>query len=346
MKMKRLGRTDMQVSELCLGTMTWGQQNTLEEGHAQMDWAQANGVNFFDVAEMYPSAPTADTFGRTEEIIGEWFTRSGKRADTILATKIAGPDELLPWIRDGKSIFDAANIRKAVEGSLRRLQTDYIDLYQLHWPDRGWTHFRKYGQVKPNPDKGADRTETLETLDALVKEGKLRAWGVSNDSPWGTMDWVRRCEATGQARIASIQNPYSLLNRVFDSGNAEVSMNEDVSLLAYSPLAAGHLSGKYLNGKLPEGSRLSLWPKRSGYSHAIGVTATEKYVDLAKRHGLDPSILAHAFVYMQPFVTSSIVGGTSIPQLDVALAATDVTLSDEVLAEIQELHRLHTYPCP
>ncbi|MAW52222.1 MAG: aldo/keto reductase [Geminicoccus sp.] len=346
MKMKRLGRTDMMVSELCLGTMTWGQQNTLEEGHAQMDWAQANGVNFFDVAEMYPSAPTADTCGRTEEIIGEWFTRSGKRADTILATKVAGPDDKLTWIREGKSIFDAKNIRVAIEGSLRRLQTDYIDLYQLHWPDRGWTHFRKYGQTKPNPDRGADRAETLETLDALVQEGKIRAWGVSNDSPWGTMDWVRRCENTGKTRLASIQNPYSLLNRVFDGGNAEISMNEDVSLLAYSPLAAGHLSGKYLRGQRPEGSRLALWPKRSGYTGENGVAATEKYVALAQKHGLDPSIMAHAFVYMQPFMTSSIVGGTSIPQLEVALEATTVTLSDEVLAEIDVLHRLHTYPCP
>ena len=346
MKMKPLGRTDMTVSELCLGTMTWGQQNSLEEGHAQMDWAVANGVNFFDTAEMYPSAPTADTCGRTEEVIGEWFKRSGKRSDIVLATKVAGPDDKLTWIRDGKSIFDAKNIRAAIEGSLKRLQTDYVDLYQLHWPDRGWTHFRKYGQVKPNPDTGANRDETHETLDALVKEGKIRAWGISNDSPWGTMDWVRRSERTGLARVASIQNPYSLLNRVFDGGNAEISMNEDVSLLAYSPLAAGHLSGKYLNGQLPEGSRLSLWPKRSGYTNGPGIVATEKYVALAQEHGVDPSIMAHAFVYMQPFMTSSIVGGTSIPQLEVALKATEVSLSDELLAAIEVLHQEHTYPCP
>ena len=346
MHMKPLGRTGMQVSEFCLGTMTWGQQNSAEEGYAQMDWASANGINFFDTAELYPSRPTADTHGRTEEIIGEWFTRTGKRADIILASKVTGPEDGFSWIRGGVSRFTESSIREAIEGSLRRLQTDYIDLYQLHWPDRGWTHFRKLGQTRPNPDEGADRAETLATLDALVKEGKIRAWGVSNESPWGVMDWIARSETTGQARVASIQNPYNLLNRVFDTGNAEVSMNEDVALLAYSPLAAGHLSGKYLDGNRPAGSRLALWPERSGYSSDYGNDVAAKYVALAREHGLDPSIMAHAFVYMQPFVTASIPGGTTIEQLQVALDATTVTLSDELLKEIHRLHRQHTYPCP
>jgi len=311
-----------------------------------MDWAIANGINFFDTAELYPSRPTADTQGRTEEIIGEWFTRTGKRADIILASKVTGPEDGFNWIRNGVSRFTESSIREAIEGSLRRLQTDYIDLYQLHWPDRGWTHFRKLGQTRPNPDEGADRAETLATLDALVKEGKIRAWGVSNESPWGVMDWIARSEATGQARVASIQNPYNLLNRVFDTGNAEVSMNEDVALLAYSPLAAGHLSGKYLDGNRPAGSRLALWPERSGYSSDYGNEVAAKYVALARAHGIDPSIMAHAFVYMQPFVTASIPGGTTIEQLQVALDATTVTLSEEVLKEIHRLHRQHTYPCP
>ncbi|PWW02259.1 aryl-alcohol dehydrogenase-like predicted oxidoreductase [Hoeflea marina] len=345
MKMNQLGRTGISVSEICLGTMTWGEQNTEAEGHAQMDLAVGEGINFFDTAEMYSTNPTRpETQGRTEEIIGSWLAKSGRRNDIVLATKMNGDG--IKWVRDGAPI-SRATVAEAVDGSLRRLGVDHIDLYQLHWPNRGSYCFRRnwlYDPSRQPKDAALDIHDTLEGLGDAVKAGKIRAIGLSNESAWGTMQFLKFSEAHGLPRIASIQNEYSLLARLFDTDMAEVAHQEDVGLLAYSPLAAGILTGKYQNGALPAGSRRAITENLGGRWTQRAEAATDAYHAVARRHGLDPVHMALAFCMARPFMTSTIIGATSIAQLRTCLGARDVRLSEAVLADIDVAHRDHAMP--
>ena len=341
---KSLGKTDIKVSEICLGTMTWGEQNTSAEANSQMDYCVDRGINFFDTAEMYPVDVRPETYGHTEEIIGNWISERGCRNKIILASKLCGPGR--HHVRDGKCAFTKKNIITACEGSLRRLKTDYIDLYQLHWPDRGWTDFSNYGQTEIIENNGADRNETLAALDELMRDGKIRSWGLSNESSWGTMDFIARAEIGTYARPVSIQNAYSLLNRKFEFSLAEVSLRENVSLLAYAPIAAGVLTGKYLDGKRPAGARNTLWPSNQRYFGLEAQQATSAYVNLAEDFEVSPAILAHAFVLTRPFLTSSIIGATKIEHLDIALKAIDYSISDDLAEKLQSLHRKYLAPAP
>lgn len=341
MKMKKLGRTGIEVSEICLGTMTWGQQNTEAEAHAQMDHATGEGINFFDTAEMYPTNPkTAETQGRTEEYIGSWFAKTGRRGDIVLASKVTGDG--LDWIRGGAPI-DAAGIRDAVAGSLKRLKTDYIDLYQLHWPNRGSYHFRQSWAYDPSSQDTAraleDTHEILEALSRLVKEGKIRAIGLSNDTAWGTMQFLRIAEEHRFPRVASIQNEYNLLCRTFDLDLAEIAHHEDVGLLAFSPLASGLLTGKYQRGALPAGSRRTLTPDLGGRYTPHVEAAVDAYLEVARKHSLEPAQMALAFCLTRPFMTSVIIGATSMEQLKTDVAAKDLKLSDAVMADIAATYR-------
>lgn len=346
METRPLGRTGLSVSAICLGTMTFGEQNSEAEGHAQMDYALDQGVNFFDTAEMYAVPPRAETYGRTEEIIGTWFAASGKRDKVVLATKVVGPGSH-DYIRDGSPRLDRKNIEAAVETSLKRLRTDYIDLYQLHWPDRPIAVFQALGH-EPHPTRtdAISFEETLDVLDGLVKAGKVRAVGVSNETPWGVMKFLGLAEAGRGPRMASIQNPYSLLNRSFEARLAEVAQEEDCGLLAYAPLGAGALTGKYLNGAQPEGARFTLWPSNRRYRGEQADKAVAAYVELARSRDLDPAQLALSFVISRPFLTSAIIGATSLVQLETNIAAAGVQLDDEVLEAIDAIHKIYTYPCP
>lgn len=346
MKYNKLGRTGITVSEICLGTMTWGSQNTEAEAFEQMDYALDHGINFFDTAELYPTTPlSAETYGDTETIIGNWFEKTGKRKDVVLATKVAGAGR--PYIRGGEPITGAA-IREAVDASLRRLKTDYIDLYQIHWPNRGHYHFRQawtYNPFKQDREKAvADIEEKLSALDDCVKAGKIRAIGLSNETAWGTLKYLSLAEKKGLARVATLQNEYNLLYRSFDLDLAEVSHHEDVGLLAYSPLAGGILSGKYLDGQKPAGSRGSINGDIGGRLQPRQEPATRAYVEIARKHGLDPSAMALAFCLTRPFMASVIIGATGMEQLKTDISAADLVLSDEVLAEIAKVHRF--YPMP
>lgn len=341
MKYKRLGRTELSVSEICLGTMTWGTQNTEAEAHRQMDYAFDQGINFFDTAELYPTTPAGPaTYGRTEEIIGTWLKKSGKRKDLVLASKIAGSGR--PHIRDGREI-SAATIREAVDASLKRLQTDYLDLYQIHWPNRGTYHFRNswtFDASQQNREKAAaEIAEILEALGELVKNGKVRAIGLSNESAWGTLKYLRLSEKRSLPRVASIQNEYNLLYRQFDLDLAEVAHHEDVGLLAYSPLAAGILTGKYQNGERPVGSRATINPDLGGRLQPMQEPAVKAYLEIAARHGLDPAQMALAFCLSRPFMASVIIGATTMEQLKTDIDAADVTLSDAVIQDIAGVHR-------
>lgn len=340
-----LGRTGLAVSELCLGTMTWGTQNTEAEAHAQIDMALERGVTFWDTAEMYPTNPVrAETLGRTEEIIGNWFAGSGRRGKVVLATKITGKGQM---VRPGEPI-SGATMRGAVEGSLRRLRTEYIDLYQLHWPNRGSYHFRQMWRYAPTgTDRDAETaqmTDVLETAQALIAEGKIRAIGLSNESVWGAARWLHLAETLGLPRMATVQNEYSLLCRQFDTDWAEFSLIEDMPLLAFSPLAVGLLSGKYAGDVIPEGSRRSFTPDLGGRMTPQVFEAVAAYLGIAARHGLDPCQMAIAFCRSRPFTTIPIIGATTPEQLATNIGAADVTLSDEVLADIAAAHRL--YPAP
>jgi aryl-alcohol dehydrogenase-like predicted oxidoreductase len=346
MKFNTLGRTDMSVSEICLGTMTWGTQNTEVEAHAQMDYAIENGVNFFDTAELYPTTPVSgETYGRTEEYIGSWLKKTGKRGDIVLATKIAGGGR--PHIREGRPITPQT-IREAVDASLRRLQTDHIDLYQIHWPNRNHYHFRgvwDFDVSKQDRDLSVSAIEQkLDTLSELVKAGKIRAIGLSNETAWGTMQYLKHAEAKGLPRVASIQNEYNLLYRSFDLDLAEVAHHEHVGLLAYSPLAAGLLTGKYLGGVRPQGSRATINTDLGGRMQPRQEPAVKAYLDIAEKHGLDASQMALAFCLKRPFMTSVIIGATSMEQLKTDIGAAGITLSDEVMKEISAVHR--QYPMP
>ena len=346
MKMNPLGRTGIAISEICLGTMTWGEQNSEADGHAQMDHAVEQGINFFDTAEMYPTNPIrAETAGRTEEIIGSWLKARGRRDDIVIATKIVGKGN--KTVRDGAPA-NALTIREAVENSLKRLGTDHIDLYQIHWPNRGSYHFRQNWAYAPwKQDKAqaqADLEETVATADALVKEGKIRALGVSNDTVWGVAKMLEIAERSGGPRVASVQNEYNLMCRLFDTDWAELSHHEDVGLLTYSPLAAGILTGKYLDGAIPAGSRRSITDNLGGRWQAHAIPAMEAYVGLARECGLDPAQMALAWCLAKPFMASVIIGATSMEQLKTNIAAKDVTLGADVLERIDAIHR--HYPMP
>ena len=347
MEYRPLGRSDIKVSAICLGSMTWGQQNTEAEGFEQMDYAFDQGVNFIDTAEMYPIATSAETYGRTEEIIGNWMAARGNRDRLVIATKIVGPNaQRFAYIRGGETRFNRKHITAAVEASLKRLKTDYIDLYQLHWPDRNTNDF---GSLGYHHREGAAETpfeETLEALDEVVQAGKVRQVGVSNENPWGVMRFLALAEQGRGPRMVSIQNPYSFLNRSFEARMAEVSIREDVGLLAYAPLAAGTLTGKYLNSQWPEGARRTLWPDNRRYQGPQADAATAAYVQLAKDQGLDPAELALAFVLSRRFMTAAIIGATDMAQLKTNIGAAKVTLNEETLNAIEAIHKVYTYPCP
>lgn len=341
-----LPHTDIEVSKICLGTMTWGKQNTEEEGFEQMDYAFDKGVNFFDTAELYPIPAHKDRYAVTEKIMGNWFKKHGNRQDIVLATKIAGKAEMSKFIRT--TGFTRESIIDAVEGSLERLQTDYIDLYQLHWPDRSTNYFGQRGYTHDITDHWVDNIhQVLETLRDLIREGKIRQVGISNETPWGTMRFLEESKVHGTLpRTITVQNPYSLLNRLFEVGMAEISAREQVGLLAYSPLGFGVLSGKYLGDRLPEGSRLDLFPQYGRYNGTTAVQATQKYYELAQANGLSLAQMALAFVNTRPFVTSTIIGATTMRQLEENIGSIDVTLSEQVLKAIEAIHQLMPNPAP
>lgn len=346
MKYSTLGNTSIQVSKICLGTMTWGQQNTKNEAFEQLDYAVDAGINFIDTAELYPIPPKGETYGETERIIGDWIKQRKNRDKIILASKVVGKSDWTPHIREGKTCLDRKNITSALEASLKRLKTDYIDLYQLHWPDRKANFFGKLGYVPEDDGDIPQLQETLEVLEEFVKAGKIRHIGVSNETPWGTMQLLKLAEQHDLPRIVSIQNPYSLLNRSFEVGLAEIACREEVGLLAYSPLGFGVLSGKYLNGNFPEGSRLKLFKEYSRYTKEQGVKATEAYVDLANQHGLNPAQMALAFVNTRPFITSTIIGATTLHQLKDNTKSISLNLSAHLLEVIEKIHMMISNPSP
>ena len=341
-----LGRTGIEVSRICLGTMTFGEQNDEADSHAQLDAALAAGVNFIDTAEMYPIAPSAETFGGTESIIGNWLRARKCRDQVVLATKITGPAAHLSYIRGGEIRHDRRQIEEALDASLKRLGTDYVDLYQIHWPDRLAVPFASLGYVHDVELEFTPPEETLAVLADQVKAGKVRAIGLSNDTPWGVMKYVQLAERDGLPRVASVQNPYGLLNRTFEVGLAEAALREDCGLLAYSPLGFGTLTGKYLEDAKPEGARLTLFPQYGRYSKPRGVKATRTYVDLARRNGLDPAQMAIAFTLSRRFLTSTIIGATTLEQLENNVAAADLALTAEVEDAIEAIHADNPNPAP
>ena len=348
MKTTRLGNTEISVSRICMGSMTWGEQNTQQQAFQQLDYALANGVNFIDTAELYAIPPKAETYGLSEQYIGNWLSHTGNRHNVVLASKVAGPsDNWLPHIRhEATRRLDRPNIEAALDNSLKRLQTDYIDLYQLHWPDRKTNFFGQLGYRHIADEKTVPAEETLAVLGDLVKAGKIRAIGLSNETPWGVMEFMRLSAELNLPRVVSVQNPYSLLNRSYEVGLAEISIREHAGLLVYSPLGFGVLSGKYLHNKLPHGSRLSLYPDYTRYSNANGQRATDLYVKLARHHGLEPAQMALAFINSREFVTSTIIGATTMQQLRDNIASADISLGDDVLAGIEQIHQLFSNPCP
>lgn len=348
MKFKQIGKTDILVSEICLGTMTWGQQNTEAEAHEQLDYALSRGVNFLDTAEMYPVPPDAQTQGRTETYIGNWLAARGRRDDVVIATKVIGPAEHngIDYIRPHPVRLDRHNITTALEGSLRRLQTDYVDLYQLHWPDRRTPLFGRTTYVHAPDPQEVPIEETLGALGELVKAGKVRAVGLSNETPWGVMRFLHAAQTLGLPRVASIQNAYNLVNRSFEAGLSEIALREDVGLLPYSPLGGGTLSGKYIGGARPAGARMTISNRFSRYRTPQGQRAIEAYVALARQHGLDPCQMALAYVATKDFVTSTIIGATSTAQLKTDIDAFDLVLSADVIAGIEAIHKDSPNPCP
>jgi aryl-alcohol dehydrogenase-like predicted oxidoreductase len=343
MELRTLGRTEIKVSALCLGTMTYGEQNTEAEGHAQMDYALEKGVNFFDTAELYAIPPKKETQGRTERIIGTWFKKTGNRDKVVLATKVVGRTGM-DWFREhgnGASLT-RAEIEFAVDRSLKNLQTDYIDLYQIHWPDRNMSNFGANPTRWSPPELHEDENSiesTLEVMADLVKSGKVRHIGISNESSWGTMRYVAASEHLGLPRVASIQNTYNLVNRTFETGLAEIAQRENVGLLGYSALAQGYLTGKYRNGAMPAGSRKVLFDRLQRYEHPRSIEAYDAYFNLADEAGLDPAQMAIAFAKSRDFMTSVILGATRMDQLENDIAAADVTLSSDVLENIDAIHQ-------
>ena len=348
MEYRSLGRTNIKVSAIGLGTMTFGEQNSEAEGHEQLHYAFEQGVNLIDTAEVYSVPPRLETYGSTERIIGSWLKHSGKRDKVVLATKVAGPGAVLGvgHLRGGDNKLDRKNIFDAVEASLQRLQTDYIDIYQLHWPSRPANYFGRLGYQHADGDQPVPIEETLSAMGELVRAGKVRHIGLSNETPWGLHRYLQLAQPGGQERIVSIQNPYSLLNRTFEIGLAEMAIREDVGLLAYSPLAFGVLSGKFLNGARPPAARMVRWPRFARYTNEYADRATEKYADIAAKHGLNMAQMALAFARQQPFMTSVLIGATTMEQLKTNLASATVQLSQEVILDIDAVHRSYPSPCP
>lgn len=349
MHYRELGRTGINVSAVCLGTMTYGNQTPADDAFAQMDMALDHGINFFDTAEMYAVPPSAATSGKTEEIIGDWLQARQARDKVIVATKVAGPAPGMPWIREGKNHLDRANITAAVDASLKRLKTDYIDLYQIHWPERPVNSFGRMDFPAEHVRGGEGRVidDTLDVMADLITAGKIRHVGVSNETPWGVMRYLNSAANDAKRpRIASIQNPYSFLNRTFEVGLSEIAMQENVGLLAYAPLAAGTLTGKYLGGTKPAGSRRAVDPRPARYSRPLEDLTVKGYLDIAEKHGLDPVVMALAFVTTRPFVTANIIGATTVEQLARVMTANDVVLDHGVIADINALHDRHPNPCP
>jgi aryl-alcohol dehydrogenase-like predicted oxidoreductase len=346
MEYRQLGRSDLKLSLIGLGTMTFGEQNTEAEAHAQMDYALERGVNFIDAAEMYPVPPRAQTQGRTEQYVGSWLKQGGRRQDVVLATKAAGPADVrgVNHVRGGRTRLNLACLEEALNDSLRRLQTDYVDLYQLHWPDRSTNRFGQLGYRHVDDEQPVPIEETAAALTALVRSGKARYVGVSNETPWGLAQYLEAADR-GLTRIVSIQNPYSLLNRSFEVGLAEFAVREQVSLIAYSPLAFGTLSGKFLDGARPPAARVTRWARFSRYSGDAAQRATVEYVAVARRHGLDPAQMAIAFVMAQRFVASTLIGATTMEQLKTNLASEALRLPAEVLDELEQVQRRNPNPC-
>ena len=346
MKYRKLGNTDIDVSVICLGTMTWGDQNAQKDGFDQMDYALERGINFFDTAELYSVMPKKETYGKTEEIIGNWIKEKKKRDKIFLASKISGNGP--SWIREGdKNLkFDKKNLNLAIDASLQRLQTDYIDLYQLHWPERKVPKFGKLDfDYDPYDNQWTQIDEVLEGLSDLIKAGKIRHIGLSNETPWGVMKFLQTSKEKNLPRMVSIQNAYNLVNRVFDVANSEVAIREQCGLLAYSPLAGGRLSGKYINDQ-PKNARFTLWPSNFDRHHTVrGEVAISKYIELAKKFNIAPSTFANAYVNDRPFVTSNIIGATSMHQLKENIDSIDITLSKEILEEIENIHLSDPSPC-
>ena len=345
MKYTTIPQTDIRVSKICLGTMTYGQQNTEADAHEQLSYARDQGVNFIDTAEMYSIPGRKETQGSTERYIGSWL-KDQKREDLVVATKITGPMPYFNYLRDNLG-FSREVIHSALDQSLKRLQTDYVDVYQLHWPERNVNFFGQRNYVHKENEAWTDNFhEVIETLDGLVKEGRIRHYGVSNETSWGVMRQLQESDKHGLARCKTIQNPYSLLNRTFEINLAEVSMREKVGLLAYSPLAFGVLSGKYLGGRMPEKSRIKLFPNYSRYSNPQALHLTEKYKEMADRQGLSLTHLSLAYVNQRPFDTSNIIGATTIEQLRENISSIDIELSEEMLSEIDEIQNLQPNPAP
>ncbi len=345
MNYKKLGNTDLDVSTICLGTMTWGEQNSQNEGFEQMDFALDKGVNFWDTAEIYSIPPREETFGSTEKIIGNWFEKTKKRGKVILASKVCGP--MREYVRGGGNQFGKKNITEALEGSLKRLKTDYIDLYQLHWPERNTNFFGKLGYEHNDDEDWTKFEDILENLKKFIDQGKIRYVGLSNETPWGLSKFLEISKKNDLPRMLSVQNPYNLLNRTYEVGLAEMSVREYVGLLAYSPLACGYLTGKYRNNQLPKKSRLALhkdfWTR---YNKPNSGKAIDAYYEIAKKHKLDLGQMSLKFLEIQPFVTSVIIGATTMEQLKTNIESVNINLTNEIINEINEIQKIYPNPCP
>ena len=345
MNYKKLGNTDIKVSTICLGTMTWGEQNSEKDGFEQMDYAIDKGINFFDTAELYAIPPKEKTYGKTEEIIGNWFLKRKNRSKIILATKISGPG--LNWIRGGENQYNEKNLTEAVNGSLKRLNTEYIDLYQLHWPERKTNFFGRLGYEHKDENNWNSFEKILISLDKIIKSGKVRYIGLSNETAWGLSKFLEISKINNLPRMMSVQNPYSLLNRTYEVGLAEVSIREKTGLLAYSPLACGYLSGKYRNGNLPDGSRMKLFGDNFlRYNTQNSTKAIDEYYNIAKDNNLDFSQMSLKFCELQNFMTSVIIGATNMEQLKTDIESVNVSLSNEVINKINKVQKKYPNPCP
>ena len=344
MNYKKLGNTDLDVSTICLGTMTWGEQNTQEQAFEQMDFALSNGVNFWDTAELYAVPPRKETYGDTEEIIGNWFEKTKKRKEVILATKVAGPAR--DYLRNGENSFTGPNLESALNNSLKRLRTDYIDLYQLHWPERNVNNFGRLGYVHKENDWNQFE-DVLGELDKYIKAGKIRYVGLSNETPWGALNYLQLSKDKNLPRMMSIQNPYSLLNRSYEVGLAEVSIREKIGCLAYSPLASGYLTGKYRNKNFPKGSRMErdfdFWTR---YRKPNTEAAVELYFKICEKHNLNMTQMSIKFCEIQEFMTSVIIGATTMEQLKSDIESVNVNLSNDVIEEINQVQTIYPNPCP
>ena len=344
MNYKKLGNTDLNVSTICLGTMTWGEQNTQNEAFEQMDYSLDNGVNFWDTAELYAVPPKAETYGHTETIIGNWFEKTKKRKDVILASKVGGPSR--KYMRNGENSFTGKNLEDALHGSLNRLKTDYIDLYQLHWPERNVNNFGRLGYEHKENDWNKFE-DVLENLKKFIEEGKIRYVGLSNETPWGVMNYLQLAKDKDLPRMMSIQNPYSLLNRSYEVGLAEVSIRENIGCLSYSPLASGYLTGKYRNKQFPKGSRMErdfdFWTR---YRKPNTSEAVEEYYKISQKFDLDMSQMSIKFCEVQDFMTSVIIGATTMEQLKTNVESVKVNLDSEVIKEINNVQKKYPNPCP